>query len=59
MKGILEMKLDQSGAVEAFQLYVKDKFSYGERPIVKSVRMTRSGKFIVDIAQPEAVFLQD
>ena len=49
------MIFDQNGAVTAFQTFLSKATSYGQEPKVTSVKMTQSGRFIVDIAQPEAV----
>lgn len=49
MRGIKQMIFDQTGARSAFQKYLVENFRYQESPLVKSVRMTRGGKFIVEV----------
>lgn len=47
------MIFDQIGARNVFQLWVEKHF-FLDRPSVKSVRMTRGGKFIVEIEDEQA-----
>ena len=50
MNGLQQMTFDQQGAIAAFEQYLSR--ATVTSPKIKSVRMTRSGKFIVKI-QPE------
>lgn len=48
------MIFDKQGAIEAFQLFLKDIIVISSnRPKVIDVRVTRSGKFIVSVAHQE------
>lgn len=49
------MIFDQNAAINAFQKYMDCRVSTQAVPRIIGVRVTRSGKFIVSVAQPEAV----